>query len=865
MAGKYVRVGLRRDKNFSDLESTYSSLGNLLNNLAPPGKSFIPDDIQVLNNVSEDSNVTNDSFLELKGNTRTATQIRFRTPIEFSSAFETVPFTDGFSFLKSGEEILFETVGSSNAVYDPITETNTYFYNAVILTNTSTVPLTVDEDLIIQATGITISDIDPTQETLDNFLIEPNITIKDTIENAKVITGDPPYLAGGDGLTAKFYPSDQIATAAQRSSTISGYELFNYAEAYLGGGAGFHYGPSSFWESGYFGFGPSIYDSSEFIDGFGGVQWEGFFAPLPYIVDNNWQIVCSGLIIIEQDIDGNNNWQKVLNIHDKERELTATNSGTVTTVGISDADLMKVGVGDQVTFITSAGNIFNTFTKVDNVDYVANTITLDQAITVAAGDTIKVSFPIGFQDITTQVKISVPGLNVKRKVRISLYWPNDAGYDNFRKRCSFAYVQESSTRLPASFLYTTDSVVAENTNVNSFEYFLNNYVNLSNDRTTAALQVNDKAIISYDPPLTFSNKVGTSSLSYIGNGVFTYTQGSAPVYQGDRVVISVGNSYVQFLAVGDAPNELAFYVDEDDVINYNTGASVGEEIAGDSSNLPSSAGGPYSAFRIDNIGLKDIFLRYNSSGNFVSMLSVSNEDELAKDQLVYAMKGSGATLADEGPVRLSTISKTAGEYTLTVDDHFGGSYSDFLGDTNPDNTILLVYKDKALEDLSKVNYCNGVIGHLITADALSGANEIFLDDVSDVQQNYYIQFSGYIPDGTQITGVDSGTNKITLSNNLTNTLKQNYTITIIPGDPGAENYEICVLPLDTAPPFTGTDTGLKTAPGVENLKTNELLFDNLFIKNLIDEDIVDQEYTKTMNITHDNGVGVRRVFKLLAF
>jgi|11BtaG_2_1085332.scaffolds.fasta_scaffold01309_7 hypothetical protein len=862
MAGKYVRVGLRRDKNFSDLESTYSSLGNLLNNLAPPGKSFIPDDIQVLNNVSEDSNVTNDSFLELKGNTRTATQIRFRTPIQFSSAFETVPFTDGFSFLKSGEEVLFETVGSSNAVYDAITETYTYFYNAVILTNSSTVPFSVDEDLIIQSTGITISDIDPTQETLDNFLIEPNITIKDTIENAKVITGDPPYLAGGDGLKAKFYPSDSIATAAQRSSSISGYELFNYAEAYLGGGAGFHYGPFDFWESGYFGFGPSIYDSPEFINGLGGVQWEGFFAPIPYIVDNNWQIVCSGLIIIEQDIDGNNNWQKVLNIHDKERELVSQTSGAVTTITLSDDDLMKVGVGDQVTFITSQGNIFNTFTKVDNVDYQGKTITLDQAVNVANGDIIKVSFPVGFQDITTQVKLSVPGLNVKRKVRISVYWPNDAGYDSFRKRCSFAYIQESATRLPASFLYTTDSVATANTNVNSFEYFLDNYVNLSNDRTTAALQVNDKAIISYDPPLTFANKVSTIQVVYIGNGVFSYAGlGGAPVYQGDRVILSLGNSYLQLLAIGDSPNESAFYVDEEDVINYNSGAAAGEEISGDAN----TSGGPYSGFRIDNIGLKDIFLRYNSAGNFVSMLSVSNEDELAKDQLVYAMKGSGTTLADEGPVRLSTISKSAGEYTLTVDDHFGGSYADFLGDTNPDNTILLVYKDKALEDLSKVNYCNGVIGHLITADALSGANEIFLDDVSDVQQSYYIQFSGYIPDGTQITGVDSGTNKITLSNNLTKTLKQNYTITIIPGNPGAESYEICVLPLDTAPPFTGTDTGLKTASGVENIKTNELLFDNLYIKNLIDEDIGNQEYTKTMNITHDNGVGVRKVYKLLVF
>ena len=196
-------------------------------------------------------------------------------------------------------------------------------------------------------------------------------------------------------------------------------------------------------------------------------------------------------------------------------------------------------------------------------------------------------------------------------------------------------------------------------------------------------------------------------------------------------------------------------------------------------------------------------------------------------------------------------------------DHFGGLYSDFLGDANAGTTILIVYKDKSLEDLSKVNYCNGVIGHLITADAALGANEVFLDDVSDVQIGYYIQFSGFIPDGTQITGVDGATNKVTLSNNLTKVLKQNYTITIIPGDPGSESYEICVLPLDTAPPFTGTDTGLKTASGIENIKGNELLFDNLLVKNVKDKEIVDQEYTKTMNLTHDNGIGVRRLFKLL--
>jgi len=862
MAGKYVRVGLRRDKNFSDLESTYSSLGNLLNNLAPPGKSFIPDDIQVLNNVSEDSNVTNDNFLELQGNTRTATQIRFRTPIEFSSVFESVPFNDGFSFLKSGEEVLFESVGSANAVYDPITETNTYFYSCVILTNTNVVPFAINEDLIIQSTGITITGIDPTQETLDNFLIEPNITIKDTIENAKVITGDPPYLAGGDGLEARFYPSDSIATAAQRSSSISGYELFNYAEAYLGGSAGFHYGPFNFWESGYFGFGPLIYDSSEFVDGYGGIQWEGFFAPIPYIVDNNFQIVCSGLVIIEEDVNGNNNWQKLLNIYDQEREITTSSTCNITSLVLSDDDMKKIGVNDQVTFVTTQGNIYNTFTKIEDVSYETNTIILDQAINVTAGDVIKVSFPVGFQDITTRVKVSVPGLNVKRKLRISIFWPSDAGYDNFRKRCSFAYLQESSTRLPSSFLYTTDSQVAENTNVNSFEYFLNNYVNLSNDRTTAALQVNDKAVISYDPPLTFSNQLSNTSISYLGNGVFSYS--GAAVLQGDRVIVSLGNTYLQLQAIGDSPSEFAFYVNEDDVVNYNSGAIAGEEISGDASNLPSSAGGPYPAYRVENVGLKDIFIRYDNNANFVSMLNPSNVDELAKDQLVYALKGSsGTSLPNEGPVRLLTATKSNGEYTFTVDDHFGGLYSDFLGDANAGTTILIVYKDKSLEDLSKVNYCNGVIGHLITADAALGANEVFLDDVSDVQIGYYIQFSGFIPDGTQITGVDGATNKVTLSNNLTKVLKQNYTITIIPGDPGSESYEICVLPLDTAPPFTGTDTGLKTASGIENIKGNELLFDNLLVKNVKDEEIVDQEYTKTMNLTHDNGIGVRRLFKLL--
>ena len=161
-------------------------------------------------------------------------------------------------------------------------------------------------------------------------------------------------------------PSYSIATAAQRSSSISGYELFNYAEAYLGGSAGFHYGPFNFWESGYFGFGPLIYDSSEFVDGYGGIQWEGFFAHIPYIVDNNFQIVCSGLVIIEEDVNGNNNWQKLLNIYDQEREITTSSTGNITSLVLSDDDMKKIGVNDQVTFVTTQGNIYNTFTKIED-------------------------------------------------------------------------------------------------------------------------------------------------------------------------------------------------------------------------------------------------------------------------------------------------------------------------------------------------------------------------------------------------------------------------------------------------------------------------------------------------------------------
>jgi hypothetical protein len=141
---------------------------------------------------------------------------------------------------------------------------------------------------------------------------------------------------------------------------------------------------------------------------------------------------------------------------------------------------------------------------------------------------------------------------------------------------------------------------------------------------------------------------------------------------------------------------------------------------------------------------------------------------------------------------------------------------------------VAVYSHRGLSDHSISAQCVGVYGKEVTATLVggSGANTVTLTDTNEITDGDYIQFDGLggpsdqvIPQGTTVT-VQNAT-QIQLSNdiptgkslNAASTVvfikAANYTAEGVAGS-GDNNKEICIIPLNTAPPFAGTDLGLST-------------------------------------------------------
>jgi hypothetical protein len=92
--------------------------------------------------------------------------------------------------------------------------------------------------------------------------------------------------------------------------------------------------------------------------------------------------------------------------------------------------------------------------------------------------------------------------------------------------------------------------------------------------------------------------------------------------------------------------------------------------------------------------------------------------------------------------------------------------------------------------------------------------------------------SRVITEGTTVTNVDAGGKIITISAGINSgTLPKSSTLIFIKAANYAShagaNKEYCVIPLNTAPPFEGTDLGLVTPAGNANLIVRDFKFGQL--------------------------------------
>jgi hypothetical protein len=152
-----------------------------------------------------------------------------------------------------------------------------------------------------------------------------------------------------------------------------------------------------------------------------------------------------------------------------------------------------------------------------------------------------------------------------------------------------------------------------------------------------------------------------------------------------------------------------------------------------------------------------------------------------------------------------------------------------------------VYSSRGLEDLSSVDQCKGVYGREVDVTATAGTTAITLTTNVGVSVGDFVQFAGaggiadpVITEGTTVSSLTGGT-IVNLSAGVRTGKSLNKASTLIfikaadRSIHGTANKEYCVIPLNTAPPFEGTDLGLVTPSSNPNLIVKNLRFGQLDI------------------------------------
>lgn len=688
------------------------------------------------------------------------------------------------------------------------------------ITNTN-----IDNEVLKSFAGIT--DLYTDEDNIDRPIV-PLITLKDRIDNFKVFTGDPLYGTGGDGLSAIFIPSDQISNSITNSSI--GSNLY---------GSGTKYGPYRFWDNGYFKFDNKIFE--KFTDSYGMIQWTGYYSRRLAISNlTNFTFYSTGNILIEENItDTSNGWVTLKSIYSNDIPLTVTGTNTSSnTLDVGSTNIKHVAIGQSITGYTGV-----TITSISGT-----TITLSSPITVPATPTIlNFTFDLGSDTIEFPLKLTETFENDKIKIRISLWWPIPTPitippkiYNE--KKFNVNIEGFRAYGAPFSFFYQSNDRNYVENSTESIEFFIKNKLTPLKADTNNDLISSKNILVKYTPPLIFSDRVSYATAAT----TITSLDLGKLVSTGNVFLNSVIGDYV--IIRNSTPTASVYQIKEkhnNNTIFLNT--------------LEKFAYAPQITLAKYG-GLIGIF---NVTSGVISSLGGKQFDHrlISADHLITELKPLNAS---EPFLRIKSYNKTT--KALVVTNLSGNTVSSVSG-------IVFIYQDKGIDDRSKDVFCSGVIGKLtngtITYNPVSNPifTNIVLADVDGIAVDMYAQFSGYIPESSKITNVNTLTKTITINKPILKTILNNSTIVISPEN---NNREMCVIPLDTAFPFVGSETGLATQFPNYWLKAKDIEIDKLSINfklqngNNDTSKIATQTFSKNLNYSKtlpiiQNGV----VYKLL--
>ena len=777
MTTKYLKFGLRADKNLADLTNPNSALSNVLDNL--------------------------------------------------SSALDENGASTGFSI-----DDIKPTQGLRNTGLADSVNANGQSLDLVALNN-SLVEFTV-------GVGTSFNDVAP-GTVLE---VQPRRTLQDHISNFKSVLGDPPWIDGGDGPIARFVTADRIngtisfaTTGNLSSSAIESLGTNLFSTSLVNDYQAMVY-PVDFWNDGVFDFAAKLHPSMP--DTYGLIQWIGY---LSGDYSQVWE--STGLFMIEEDVvdAGNeNNWVKlksVFNFSQAITLLTFTDDGSTTTINLAPGKIgTTLGVekyvcngmivikpGQDYAAAKSAGQI------VENMSITGKTCTVPGT---GFSGTLTFDHVGGVDPAESPIEFTPQKRGNRLRVRYTVWYPNPGDGSNYQTK-KFSETSDNSDKLPFNRLYSSfdrNQVFGPYT----YKYFEDGKASPLNQLSTSPIRVNNTLSMPYTIPTLHSNKLvgvtGNNTAVTMKTVTIIDTFGKVGAANwdgcsvGDWVTFKNGSTYYtyQILEISGA--------NIDNTVKF---AYLKDTIESDTS---IAVNGTFSAMIWKNLGLVGVYKLSSSGGATGSLYKMSGEGALPakvyEDMLLFGVADNGTS--NSTTRRRTTVSTIAGsQNNITVT---GGNLANAAS-----GSIVAVYASRGLDDKSSVLSCAGVYGREVASTTSSG-NSVVLTTTVGVSQNDFVQFDGRAKDangnyigsppiityGTTVQTVVNATT-ITLSAPVNSALNAASTLVFIKAanNPGSTNKEFCIIPLNTAPPFEGTDLGLATPSSNANLEVEGLAFGEIAI------------------------------------
>ena len=864
---KYLKFGARADLNLADLDNKTAALDNILNNLSTQldadgnNLQFTSADLLPLVGISQ-TGLT--QYLTETGQSSTLVQLAgntVQTTTEESTLVDVEPRITIQDYIDNYKAVLgnppwIDGGTGPNATFIPSDRLNS--------NTTDTLDSEILGSAIHAGNRYKIEVTGGITEAEMNAISVTNKGSAPAVGDIFVASASNPSGGGYGLMTVRNITIPRGDSGTSIANDLKANQLFTTK---VDSSLESNIGPVDFWTDGKFVLSGKLHP--EFKDTFGGIQWEGYltnrFDP---------QFFTDGYFIIEEDLNDDGNWTFIKGVTTSQVKTF----GTVTYL-TNDSDVTQIEFSDQDDFkrvcIEMTISLNNTVGTVQEVkrEYDSGTssyryyaiLDVDVGNADSTGAIRTFEYDITAGQIRTEIlSLTRTPVGLRRKIRFSAYWPALPSGQQYTSK-TFEEDKEATRRMSFELFYKNDGVT-DTFGRYTFPFFNSNRAHVLKQDSTAKLTVADLVSLEYKPEQRTYNlyshyNEGTNAVTHKtvkltdiagtleSDDIFSFP--FSEVSKGDWIIVvpsfttnwaNAGSKAYAFQILEKVDNNKVYVSN-----NYATATGF-------------TAQQNHSIITVKNNGLVGIYKWTNTAfgdvGNVDKLDTVSGSMDrdvslIARDDLVTAVafNGTGTTSLAQGDSVCRAMKTTVNGSSISLeitnhpkpDNTIYNGYPAFIG-------IMAIYSSKGLNDLSGAAECEGVYGLEVSTQAGSGANRIYVTDTTRGQDmiDDIVYFVGPDPSNpvidqssngtslgsTHIDVVNESSGYIDISTNTNAVIPAGTTLVVVPDGYTLGKYlnrEYCVVPLNTAPPFGSTNTGLETPGGYPNLMVKELVFGEIAI------------------------------------